>query len=150
MRRFETKRIPNALLAFGRRVTAGDAFEDLVAARGWQMETWQPTFVESCERDRPAIAPHETPCGSRDTPWDYKQVLRRTPEVLAPDDESDSDPEARIMVASASDLPSLYFVEWHYIDFVMSCLGNVSEAARVLGVRRLTLQRKRKKNPPTR
>ena len=54
------------------------------------------------------------------------------------------------MVASAADLPTLYFVEWHYIDFVMSCLGNVSEAARVLGVRRSTLQRKRKKNPPTR
>jgi ActR/RegA family two-component response regulator len=54
------------------------------------------------------------------------------------------------MVASAADLPSLYYVEWHYIDFVLSCLGNVSQAARVLGIRRSTLQRKRKKTPPLR
>jgi ActR/RegA family two-component response regulator len=54
------------------------------------------------------------------------------------------------MVASADQLPTLYYVAWHYIDFVLSCVGNVSEAARVLGIRRSTLQRKRKKNPPNR
>ena len=55
-----------------------------------------------------------------------------------------------MMVASAAELPTLYYAEWHYIDFVLSCVGNVSEAARILGIRRSTLQRKRKKLPPDR
>jgi hypothetical protein len=106
-------------------VTAGDAFEDLVAARGWRMERWEPTFVESGERDRLASALRDRPPRSQDKPWDHKQVLRRPAEVFAPESGPDPDPgpEARLMVASAADLRSLYFVEWHYIDFVMSVSG---------------------------
>jgi DNA-binding NtrC family response regulator len=119
-----------AFLAFGQRVQADDAFDDLLAARGWQREPWQPTFGEAGEQ-------------RIENGWD-KQVLRR------PLDGPASDPEPRMMVASASRLPSLYYAEWHYIDFVLSCVGNVSEAARILGIRRSTLQRKRKKHPPER
>ncbi len=39
---------------------------------------------------------------------------------------------------------------YRMIDFVLSNLGSISETARVLGIRRSTLQRKRKKNPPLR
>jgi hypothetical protein len=141
MGRTETRRTPNALLAFGRRVSAGYAFDDLVAARGWGMETWKPTFVEECERDQLSQALERRP------PWEGKQVLR--PKPTEPVAGGKADAEARLLVASAEDLPTLYFVEWHYIDFVLSCLGNVSETARVLGIRRSTLQRKRKKSPPS-
>jgi hypothetical protein len=128
-------RLPSsALLAFGQRVTAGDAFDDMVAAGRWEAEHWSPTFVEEAERRQIG------------TDWKGKQVLRRS----GPDRRQDASAEPRLMVASSAELPSLYFVEWHYIDFVLSCVGNVSEAARVLGVRRSTLQRKRKKNPPHR
>jgi hypothetical protein len=148
MGRLQTKKVHNALLAFGRRVSPGDAFEEL-KARGWQKEVWHPTFVESGDRDRFECTARDEPFGRREVPWDDKQVLRcPVSSVEPPGPPGESEP--RLMVASADDLPSLYFVEWHYIDFVMSCLGNVSETARILGVRRSTLQRKRKKTPPTR
>jgi two-component system response regulator RegA len=45
--------------------------------------------------------------------------------------------------------PSLAAVEWEYIQRVLdACDGNVSEAARLLGVHRRSLQRKLKKRPP--
>lgn len=150
MGRFETRKAPSALLAFGRRVSAGDAFEELVKARGWQMESWQPTFVESSDRHRP-VEPLRDPCvRGPDSNWNTRQILRRPAERgdVVPGFESEI--EARLMVASAAELPTLYFVKWHYIDFVLSCIGSVSEAARVLDIRRSTLQRKRKKTPPTR
>jgi Bacterial regulatory protein, Fis family len=149
MARLETRRVPKALLAFGRRVSADDAFEELVATRGWQMERWKPTFVESCDRDRFLNPPRDEPAVGPGCSWESRQVLRRPLGEFAPEGKA-LDAEARLMVASAAELPSLYFVEWHYIDFVLSCLGNVSEAARVLGIRRSTLQRKRKKTPPSR
>ena len=47
--------------------------------------------------------------------------------------------------------PSLARVEWEYIQRVLSdCDGNVSEAARRLGVHRRSLQRKLSKYPPRR
>jgi len=149
MTRLATRSVPSALLVFGRRVSAGDAFEELVRARGWQRESWQPTFVESSDRQMLEDLLRD-PTACADSDWEARQILRRPAQTEDPVRGLGSDREARLMVASASELPTLYFVEWHYIDFVMSCLGNVSEAARVLGVRRSTLQRKRKKNPPTR
>jgi hypothetical protein len=149
MRRLETRTLPSALLAFGRRVTPGDAFEALVAARGWQTESWRPTFVDACDRDQflNALRNESSISGFA---WESKQVLRPPGEPLEhPAGQEDMKVGSRLMIASATDLPTLYFVEWHYIDFVLSCLGNVSEAARVLGVRRSTLQRKRKKSPPS-
>ena len=48
-------------------------------------------------------------------------------------------------------LPSLARVEWEYLNRVlMMCDGNISSAARTLGIRRSTLQRKLRKYPPSR
>lgn len=47
--------------------------------------------------------------------------------------------------------PSLERVEWEHIQRVMAdCEGNISEAARVLGLHRRSLQRKLQKYPPQR
>ena len=49
------------------------------------------------------------------------------------------------------DVPSLARVEWEHIQRVMAdCGGNVSEAARRLGIHRRSLQRKLSKNPVSR
>lgn len=48
-------------------------------------------------------------------------------------------------------VPSLHRVEWEHIQRVMAeCEGNVSRAARVLGLHRRTLQRKLATRPPQR
>jgi len=48
-------------------------------------------------------------------------------------------------------LPSLAKVEWEYLSRVLMLHhGNISAAARALGIRRSTLQRKLKKYPPSR
>ncbi|MBL9126983.1 MAG: response regulator [Verrucomicrobiales bacterium] len=48
-------------------------------------------------------------------------------------------------------VPSLDRVEWEHIQRVLAdCRGNVSRAARVLGIDRRSLQRKLAKYPPTR
>jgi two-component system response regulator RegA len=53
-------------------------------------------------------------------------------------------------VATAT-VPSLHRVEWEHIQRVLAdCGGNVSQAARVLGVHRRTLQRKLGVQPPRR
>ena len=47
-----------------------------------------------------------------------------------------------------ADVPSLARVEWEHIQRVMhDCDGNVSQAARLLGIHRRSLQRKLGKNP---
>jgi two-component system, response regulator RegA len=49
----------------------------------------------------------------------------------------------------AAQMPSLARIEWEYIQRVLvSHDGNISKSARTLGIRRTTLQRKLKKNPP--
>jgi two-component system response regulator RegA len=48
-------------------------------------------------------------------------------------------------------VPSLARVEWEHIQRVLSdCSGNVSQAARLLGIHRRSLQRKLAKYPPSR
>jgi transcriptional regulator of acetoin/glycerol metabolism len=48
-------------------------------------------------------------------------------------------------------LPSLERVQWEYIHAVLnSCAGNVSEAARQLGIHRQSLQRMLRRHPPNR
>jgi hypothetical protein len=131
----------NALFAFGQQIGPHDAFDGLLATRGWQTDPWRPTFV-----DDPEPGPPRPP--SDDPALDRKYVLR--PSAGEADGVASRAAEACLMVASAPELPTLYFVEWHYIDFVLSCVGSVSEAARLLGIRRSTLQRKRKKRPPAR
>ena len=51
----------------------------------------------------------------------------------------------------AATVPSLQRVEWEHIQRVLAdCGGNVSKAARMLGVHRRTLQRKLAVRPPKR
>jgi two-component system response regulator RegA len=74
-------------------------------------------------------------------PADADEILRafekRDPE---PDDPRD-----------ASGVPSLHRVEWEHIQRVLAaCDGNVSRAARLLGLHRRTLQRKLATRPPAR
>lgn len=53
--------------------------------------------------------------------------------------------------ASSKTVPSLARVEWEHIQRVLSdCSGNISEAARVLGIHRRSLQRKLSIYPPSR
>ena len=50
-----------------------------------------------------------------------------------------------------SPVPSLHRVEWEHIQRVLAeCGGNVSRAARALGLHRRTLQRKLATRPPAR
>jgi two-component system response regulator RegA len=52
-------------------------------------------------------------------------------------------------VAVADEPPSLARVEWEHIHSVLlDCRGNISEAARVLGLHRRSLQRKLRRNGP--
>jgi two-component system response regulator RegA len=58
------------------------------------------------------------------------------------------DREASDVPASPTSVPSLARVEWEHINRVLAdCGGNVSEAARVLGIHRRSLQRKLAKFP---
>ncbi|HTT69653.1 MAG TPA: helix-turn-helix domain-containing protein, partial [Anaeromyxobacteraceae bacterium] len=51
----------------------------------------------------------------------------------------------------AATVPSLQRVEWEHIQRVLAdCGGNISEAARRLGIHRRSLQRKLQKYPPAR
>jgi transcriptional regulator of acetoin/glycerol metabolism len=66
-------------------------------------------------------------------------------------------PQLRLIIsspdaaASAPRLPSLERLQWEYIHAVLgSCAGNVSEAARQLGMHRQSLQRMLRRNPPSR
>lgn len=53
--------------------------------------------------------------------------------------------------AGAPRLPSLERIQWEYIQAVLgSCDGNVSEAARQLGIYRQSLQRMLRRHPPSR
>jgi hypothetical protein len=151
MRKVEMRIQPgfHALLAFGRRVTATDAFDDLLSTGGWQLENWSPTFGDPLDQKQLAATEQPTTPSPDNRVDNHKHILRRPIAPVDPPIGGGEDAEPRIMVASVSEFPSLYFVEWHYIDFVLSCVGSVSKAARVLGIRRSTLQRKRKKNPPS-
>jgi two-component system response regulator RegA len=53
--------------------------------------------------------------------------------------------------AAPMETPSLARAEWEHIQRVLSdCSGNISEAARRLGIHRRSLQRKLQKYPPAR
>ena len=55
------------------------------------------------------------------------------------------------LTGSADTVPSLARVEWEHINRVLSdCAGNVSKAARLLGIHRRSLQRKLSKFPAPR
>lgn len=59
--------------------------------------------------------------------------------------------EAPAPAAAPMETPSLARAEWEHIQRVLSdCAGNISEAARRLGIHRRSLQRKLQKYPPAR
>lgn len=76
-------------------------------------------------------------------PVDTEQIL------LAFDRGSADADEPALLDADGSQTPSLARVEWDYIHRVLSdCEGNISKAARKLGIHRRSLQRKLQKLPP--
>lgn len=78
-------------------------------------------------------------------PADADEILL----AFAPrEEEEDDDEESGSEDAS---VPSLHRVEWEHIQRVLNaCGGNVSRAARLLGMHRRTLQRKLATRPPQR
>lgn len=67
-------------------------------------------------------------------------------EILAAFHRGESDPADPALIPLA---PTLARAEWEHINRVLSdCEGNVSEAARRLGIHRRSLQRKLQKYPP--
>ena len=68
--------------------------------------------------------------------------------VAAFEREAGADAAARV-AAQAEHTPSLARVEWDYIQRILhDCGGNISQAARKLGIHRRSLQRKLAKYPP--
>ena len=78
----------------------------------------------------------------------YLQKPADVDEIEAGFRKPDETPEEREVPIA---VPSLARVEWEHIDRVLSdCGGNVSQAARLLGVHRRSLQRKLQKRPVAR
>ena len=72
-------------------------------------------------------------------------------QIMAAFDRADmDDPMAEdSMAAAEAQMPSLARVEWDYIHRELAdCGGNISQAARKLGIHRRSLQRKLQKLPP--
>jgi two-component system response regulator RegA len=77
-------------------------------------------------------------------PADADEILQAFEPRVEPDAEA---AEAELDEAA----PTLHRVEWEHIQRVLeACDGNVSRAARILGVHRRTLQRKLATRPPSR
>jgi two-component system response regulator RegA len=75
-------------------------------------------------------------------PVDADQILAAYGELRSGDPASASAP---------SSVPSLARVEWEHIQRVLAdCSGNISQAAKLLGLHRRSLQRKLSKYPPGR
>lgn len=74
-------------------------------------------------------------------PADTDQILTAYEKITAglPDEEE----------LSETEVPSLARVEWEHIQRVLAdCQGNISQAAKLLGLHRRSLQRKLQKYPP--
>jgi two-component system response regulator RegA len=73
-------------------------------------------------------------------PVDADQILEAYERIQAM--ESPAEPDE-------NSVPSLAMVEWEYMQRVLAgCNGNVSQAAKLLGLHRRSLQRKLSKYPP--
>lgn len=72
--------------------------------------------------------------------------------ILRELEEGENEVQPEVVEAAeemSDDMPSLARVEWeHIVRALTECEGNVSRAARRLGIRRTSLQRKLKKRPP--
>lgn len=91
-----------------------------------------------------ASAVEATKRGARDyltKPVDTEQILQAF--------EREPEEPVAAAVANAETTPSLARVEWEHIQRILSdCGGNISQAARRLGIHRRSLQRKLQKLPP--
>lgn len=77
---------------------------------------------------------------------DYLAKPADADQILAVFDRSREEEEED---PNAANTPSLARVEWEHIQRIMfDCAGNISEAARRLGIHRRSLQRKLSKLPP--
>jgi len=84
-------------------------------------------------------------------PADVDEILAAFARGRGALDEAPSTASAPGAVAPAATTPSLARVEWEHINRVLAdCGGNVSQAARVLGIHRRSLQRKLSKFPAPR
>ncbi len=146
-----------AMFAFGARVPTKDVVDTLVATNGWRSREW--TSILHPELKAPAWLPTSNAVSNDSPPLSGRLVANLSPpaeSVLCNTSAVHSRPtqnaatDGGLFLVHSGEFPSLDFVEWHYIDFVLSKLGSISATARVLGIRRSTLQRKRKKNPPIR
>lgn len=91
-------------------------------------------------------------CGAKNyltKPADADQILRAFSDVST--ESASADGPSATASASQVGTPSLARTEWEHIQRVLSDVnGNVSEAARRLGLHRRSLQRKLAKYPPAR
>ena len=72
-------------------------------------------------------------------------------ELLAAFDRANKAPDAPVAVDDKSFVPSLARAEWEHINRVLTdCGGNISQASRLLGLHRRSLQRKLSKYPSAR
>lgn len=97
-----------------------------------------PTAVEAIRRGA---------CNYLQKPADADQILA----AFEPTASSEAHPPAEAAPApdATAGTPSLARVEWEHLQRVLhDCGGNISEAARRLGMHRRSLQRKLWKNPP--
>jgi len=75
-------------------------------------------------------------------PADADQILGAYQKLSSTDRNTDPDPVA-------TTIPSLARVEWEHIQRVLAdCDGNISQASKLLGLHRRSLQRKLSKYPP--
>jgi two-component system response regulator RegA len=80
---------------------------------------------------------------------DYLTKPADADEILRAFERRESEPDEP--EEEGAPVPSLHRVEWEHIQRVLSaCGGNVSKAARLLGLHRRTLQRKLATRPPSR
>jgi hypothetical protein len=137
------------MFAFAAGVPMEDMLGGLGPANGWHSESrtsWTTPPPATPAWPRAPVRPADSAEGDRR----YEAVsLSRPPGQDQTTAEADQRSSSVFFVHSQQ-FPSLYFIEWHYIDFVLSKAESISAAARILGIRRSTLQRKRKKAPPLR
>ncbi len=82
---------------------------------------------------------------------DYLTKPADVESILAAFDKTESGAEPPAAADAEAAAPSLARVEWEHISRVVSdCGGNISKAARVLGIHRRSLQRKLGKYPASR
>ena len=80
---------------------------------------------------------------------DYLTKPVDTDQILAAFDKAKGAESEEPVLGADGQTPSLARVEWDYIHRVLSdCGGNISQAARKLGIHRRSLQRKLQKLPP--